>query len=203
MKHLSFPISCLISISISLPCCAQTALTDPYQSESVVVARYLGYNHKDKISYKTPPVATYRVCVFLQGPPCGANGLRVKYSFGDDTVATLQSRWTFKPSMMPKKNSLWILFIPNVVPLPGGVTETFRGALGRMAFTKETAQSVLKQIENNGQKSAWYKSLDMGDVLHELDAPNWKFNRYRTVCCLIVKETSRLKRTLYVCEPYD
>jgi len=71
--------------------------------------------------------------------------------------------------MMPRKNSIWILFINHAMERPPGGVETFRGSKGRIEFTKTTGESVLKEIERRGDRSAWYKSLDMGEVFHEVD----------------------------------
>jgi len=32
-----------------------------------------------------------------------------------------------------------------------------------------SGESVLKEIERRGDRSAWYKGLDMREVLHEID----------------------------------
>lgn len=119
-----------------------------YQSESIVVAEYVGMDKTDNVTYFKPPRANYRIKEYLKGPPLNPF-LPIRYEFHDVTGGTKPEGWKFdEASMMPKKGSKWIIFIPNAVPIDGSF-ETYHGNFGRQEYTDENLDKILKIIEEH------------------------------------------------------
>ncbi len=120
-----------------------------FKSENIVVAIYQGYDKSRPISYFMPPKANYRIVEYLQGAPFNKD-LPVRYEFHDKIVGEEKpSDWKFdEATMMPKKGSKWILFIPNAVPI-NGMVETYHGKYGRQEYNEENYDKILKIIEEH------------------------------------------------------
>jgi hypothetical protein len=118
-----------------------------FQSESILVCEYLGYE-KGNITYFKPPRANFRIKEYLKGPPLNPS-LPVRFEFHDVTGGTKPEGWKFdEATMMPKKGSKWIIFIPNAVPIDGSF-ETYHGSFGRQEYTDENLDKILKIIEEH------------------------------------------------------
>jgi hypothetical protein len=131
--------------SSSSPSCQAEPSHECLDSESIMVGEYLGRESapSSKITFENPPMAYYHITQILKGPPT-SRSLSLKYDFGDKSQ-TQPKDWAFSESMMPKRNSSWILFIPFSVP--SGEKrwfETYRGSLGRM----EGAPGVVQEIQD-------------------------------------------------------
>ncbi len=120
-----------------------------FKSENIVVAVYEGYEKGRPISYFMPPKAHFKIIEHLQGAPFNRD-LPVKYEFHDKIVGEQKpADWKFdEATMMPKKGSKWILFIPNAVPIDGMV-ETYHGRYGRQEYTEDNYDKILKIIEEH------------------------------------------------------
>lgn len=119
-----------------------------YQSESIVVAEYVGMDKSENVTYFKPPRANYRIKEYLKGPPLNPF-LPVRYEFHDVTGGTKPEGWKFdEAKMMPKKGSKWIIFIPNAVPIDGSF-ETYHGNFGRQEYNDENLDKILKILEEH------------------------------------------------------
>lgn len=119
------------------------------QSENIVIAEFIGYDKSKPITYYTPPKAHYRIVEYLKGAPFN-KALPVKYEFHDKIVGEEKpADWKFdEATMMPKKGSKWIMFIPTAVPL-AGMLETFHGRYGRQEYNEENYDRILKIIQEH------------------------------------------------------
>ena len=122
-------------------------LDNAFWSEAIVIAIYTGYEKEkgNDITFFRPPKAIYHIEKRLKGPPLGST-LPIRYEFHDKTGASRPDNWKFDESMMPKKGSKWIIFIPNCVPIDG-MMDTYHGSFGRLEATDDNLDKILRVIE--------------------------------------------------------
>jgi len=121
-------------------------------SEWIGDCEYVGYSANGPISLSNPPIARFRYGQYgttLKGPPLG-HELPVRFEFDRPLSQETQANWKFTPSMMPPLNSRWIIFIPNLVPVPGKGFSTYKGNYGRMPATAESLKAVQDELALNG-----------------------------------------------------
>ncbi len=123
------------------------------QCENIVIAEFTGME-MDKAhppTYFTPPKAKYHIEEYLKGAPFN-RAIAIKYEFHDEIITEEKpADWKFDESLLPKKGSKWILFIPNAVPIDG-MLHTYHGRYGRQEFTEDNYDKILKIIqEHRGQ----------------------------------------------------
>ncbi|MBX9693142.1 MAG: tetratricopeptide repeat protein, partial [Cyanobacteria bacterium] len=120
-------------------------LENAFQSEAILVCEYKGYEHEGVVTYFKPPQANYRIVEYLKGPPLNKS-LPVRFEFHEKVGQPKPANWKFNDSMMPAKGSKWIIFIPNAVPIDG-MFETYHGSYGRLEYTEDNLDKILKIIE--------------------------------------------------------
>jgi tetratricopeptide (TPR) repeat protein len=119
-------------------------------SECIVVAAYLGYQKGD-IHYNHPPKAEFKITKILKGPPLN-RCVPIRYEFHDHTSNANEppAGWKFSPSLMPEKDSEWILFIEHAVPRLG-LFDTYEGSYGRQPANEENLNKVFGLLESRGE----------------------------------------------------
>ena len=128
----SLLFAAIISI-VSLACPVKAEIENRYESESIGVFEYIGYEHKN---WADPVKAKFRPIRMLKGPKYGRD-LSIYYGFH-----AKHAKYT-----MPCRGSMWILFIPVAIPTVG-MFETFHGSEGRLIWSEETQRKVLADIQN-------------------------------------------------------
>ena len=121
------------------------------RAECILTAEYLGYEKKSDIYYTHPPIANYRITKILKGPPLNRD-LPIRYEFTDrinDTQAP--PGWKFGPDKMPKKGSLWLIFIQNALPRDDAF-DTYQGSYGRQPATEENLNKIYSLLENSANR---------------------------------------------------
>lgn len=119
-----------------------------FWSENIVIAEYLGYEKGEAITFYRPPKAYYRIEKRLKGAPLNPR-IAVRYEFTDKSDTQGKPKdWKFDESLMPKKGSKWILFIPNAVPFEG-MLETYQGSFGRQEMNDDNYDKIMKIIEQH------------------------------------------------------
>lgn len=113
--------------------------------ESVLVCEYTNFDEEKTIGWSNPPFAYFHIVEYLKGPPFPGR-LPIRYEFHDMINKEKPEGWTFDKSMMPKKRSKWILFIPNAVPIAGAF-ETYHGSAGRVEFNETSYYAILDVIK--------------------------------------------------------
>lgn len=106
-------------------------------SESVTLCRFLGL---DKFHDKTPskiPVGSFRIVEFLKGPPFSAP-LPVRL-WNRSSSADGSNNKNLPSASIPEKGSIWIIVIPNAVPIDG-CFETFNGTDGIIEATSDVIE---------------------------------------------------------------
>lgn len=118
------------------------------RSECIVIAEYKGFEKDGMISFYRPPQANFRIEEILKGH--GMNkALPIRYEFHDKTNKPKPKDWKFdEKTTMPEKGSKWIIFIPNAIPVDG-MFETYHGSFGRLAFTEDNYDKVLRILEQH------------------------------------------------------
>lgn len=119
--------------------------------EGVFVAEYKGYQHEGPVSYYKPPQANFHIVEYLKGPPLSKT-LPIKFEFHEKIVGEEKpADWKFSESMMPKKGSKWLIFIPVCVPIDGKF-ETFHGSYGIQEWNEKNIDEIHRIIqEHQGQ----------------------------------------------------
>jgi hypothetical protein len=126
----------LLPAIISIACLTSSVSAETenrYDSESIGVFEYIGYEHKN---WADPVTAIFRPIKLFKGPKYGRD-LPVHYGFH-----AKHTKYT-----MPLRGSRWILFIPVAIPTVG-MFETFHGSEGRIIWSEETQRKVLADIQN-------------------------------------------------------
>ena len=119
-------------------------------SEWIGICEYRGYEKKDGISFYNPPTAKFYWTKCLKGPPLN-HDVPVKFKFYDKAGSKMPDGWKFGDDKMPKKNSQWLIFIPNAVPVPGGF-DTYKGDYGRQEANDANLGEIYRIIEaHHGQ----------------------------------------------------
>lgn len=118
-----------------------------FRSESIVVAKFLKYESDGPISYFRPPKAIYHIEEVMKGPPLNPT-IPVRYEFHQKIDQPKPKGWKFSKDMMPKKDSKWILFIHNAVPIDG-MLETYHGSFGRQEYNEENLDKILRIMETH------------------------------------------------------
>jgi hypothetical protein len=111
-------------------------------SSFVVIAEYLGYEHKETISLFDPPVAHFRIIQMLKGPTLPED-LPIQYALTDKPTDVMPVGWTFSEDMMPEKGSQFVLCITSFLK---DCAETYNGSYGRFPVDAATLQAVRQQI---------------------------------------------------------
>ena len=120
------------------------------ECESVLLVEFKRYEAPKNLSLSNPPIARYKPVEYLKGPPI-CTSLPIRYDF--DVDPNQESNWKLKKSMMPQKGSKWILFIKSAVPCDGAFL-TYEGAKGRLKYTEDNFEAVLKVLEKRKGSSA-------------------------------------------------
>jgi len=130
---------------------ALTYLNAFMKCEGIFIAEFKGYEDKEMITFNNPPTATYRIEKALKGPDLNKQ-LPIRFKFDRDIRGENKpAGWSWKPEMMPKVGSRWILFIPNCIPVSGAY-ETFHGSYGRQELNEANIDEVHRIIqEHQGQ----------------------------------------------------
>jgi len=117
-------------------------LQEMCRSKLIVRAEYKGYQKQgNQISYFEPPLAIYRVDKVLHGK-YDKPEISIRYDFHDGSACMEEEGWTFRENLMPKKGSLWLLFIEeNGTPLT-----TYRGDFGRTPAQGTTGIELCKNF---------------------------------------------------------
>lgn len=131
---------------VTLACPARGKSKDRYHCAWIGIAQYKGYEHADSATHEHPPLATFWITRTLKGPPFGVRKLPVHYVWDEKARQLRPSTLKSDDSIMPRKDSWWIIFLPDAVPHDGGF-ETFNGADGRLQFSEENLDGVLDGIE--------------------------------------------------------
>lgn len=120
-----------------------TLLDGVRSSESIVIAEYQGFRKRRKgyFSYYCPPAAKYKLTSCVSGKLLPAK-FCVRFEFHDKTNKIKPKNWEFKPSIMPKARSKWIILIKQTIPIEGQF-ETYHGSFGRIPYSEENLQKVL------------------------------------------------------------
>jgi len=113
------------------------------QSDSIVVAEYLGYQNRGKeIDYFNGPCANYSIVKIIKGKKLSGI-IKVKYDFQDGSACLADKNFEFTNGLMPAKRSRWILFLEGRDGLEN-IWLTYRGDYGRWLLNEDN----LKKINN-------------------------------------------------------
>ncbi|MDZ4836901.1 MAG: tetratricopeptide repeat protein [Candidatus Melainabacteria bacterium] len=115
--------------------------------EGVFVAEYKGYEHEGPISFFKPPQANFAIKEYLKGPPLSRT-FPVKFEFHSKLGEERPKDWKFSDALMPKKGQLYLIFVPNCVPIDGKF-ETFHGSYGIQEYSDKTIDEIHKIIEEH------------------------------------------------------
>jgi hypothetical protein len=126
------------------------SLQNACNSESVMIAEYLGYEKNPDIRFNQPARAEYHIVKILKGPPLNRR-LPVKYEFHDHSDPKTPAGWKFNDKDMPEKGSKWLIFINNSVP-HNGQFETYEGSYGRQPMTEENLNKVYQFLGSHGEE---------------------------------------------------
>jgi len=114
--------------------------------ETVVIAKYKGYENPyaelEDINYFTGPIATYEIIGYIKGNPLPRE-IEVGYCFDDGNSAEKPKNWAFNESLMPEKDSTWILMLEKS---PTGELTTYRGSYGRLEATERNIKKIKKKV---------------------------------------------------------
>jgi hypothetical protein len=114
------------------------------QSESIVIADYLGYQPNEKGSFNDPPHPSFEVVQVLKGPQ-PTSKLIVQSEF-PDPPSTLQGPTQVSPEYpVPKQGARFILFIVHKVR-SDGVRETYNGSFGRLPANEANISAVKSEL---------------------------------------------------------
>ncbi len=117
------------------------------RSESIAIAEYKGYDQSDDIGFYSPPRAHFKVLKVLKGYL--HSSLPVRYEFHQKIKNEQKpSDWKFGEDLMPRKNSKWILFVPNAVATDG-MFDTYHGSYGRQECTDENLDKLMQIIDQH------------------------------------------------------
>lgn len=106
------------------------SLEEAQRSSRAVVAEYVDYTADGNIGYFSGPVARYRIVRGNYTTP--GQIVRIRYQFQDGSACLEPQGWVFSESMMPKKGSLWTLYLQG----EGPILDTYRGSFGRQPLTR-------------------------------------------------------------------
>lgn len=128
-------------------------------SKTVVEAQYLSrlrrWNPFSPFTFHDGPIAVYRVLRVHRGE-VPTEEIRVKFEFHDGSPCQAPEDWEFSDSLMPAKDSRWLLFLEKRAD---GIYRTYRGDYGRMTGNSETDEIVKKCVQE------WQKQeVTWGDV---------------------------------------
>lgn len=157
--------TCLFMATIPLPCFAKP-MTAPslhegvQSSQWIIIASFLDYKNPrpEPISYLGNVLARYKVIESLKGTEIKEKLLTVVYDFDDGSSCLPLQGWKFSPSIMPAKESKWILLLNkddqaevwkrshNV-----DVFTTYRGDFGRMPATESNLEKIKALIQNTNK----------------------------------------------------
>jgi hypothetical protein len=145
MNRMASPaLGCILSMAFFWPVCAGTE--ERYHCDWIGIAQYKGYETKEHISYSHPPQALYILYFRLIGPPFATTRLPIRFTWDKPLASTQALNWNFDESKMPRKESWWLIFLPDAVPTKYGF-ETFHGAEGRIECTKKNLVDTMDGIE--------------------------------------------------------
>ncbi len=116
-------------------------------SKLIVVARYQDFELAQE---KNLPIyqgisARYEVNRILKGDFDRSSRLKAEYELSHEFNFVPQKNWKFSKSLMPKKNSKWILFLH--YPFPSGKYCTYRGSFGRMPYDDSLESEIIQILK--------------------------------------------------------
>lgn len=118
------------------------------QSEGIFVCSFKDYEKVgDSITYFRPPLARFYIEETLKGPPLNRN-IPIRFEFHEKIGEGKPEGWKFTEEMMPKKNTKWIIYIPNCVPIDG-MFETYHGKFGIQEYTDDNYDKILRILEQH------------------------------------------------------
>lgn len=122
------------------------------RSECICIAEYKGYEKHGEIGWNTPPQANYHITDILKGPPLNPS-LPVKYEFHDYVNNQMPKGWKFdEKTMMPAKDSKWILFIEFAVP-KRGMFELYQGSYGHQPATDDNLNGLYSLLDKYNMRN--------------------------------------------------
>lgn len=118
------------------------------RSEKILIARYDRYEDDGSISYFAPPKAIFKVEEILKGSKLNPT-IYIRFEFHNKLHGVRKPKgWKFDPSMMPKKGSKWLIFIPNAIPVDG-MYETYKGKFGIQPFNEDNYDKIMRILEKH------------------------------------------------------
>lgn len=141
----------------SSPMLAPT-LEEAVNCKTIVVAEYIGFENKPGIKYfgGAKVKAFYRVTEIIKGQSI-EEYIKLRYDFSDGSACLPPEDWKFTSKMMPKKGSLWVLFLKGIDD--NGRYETYRGDYGRWQANEKNIRDVKSAV------TAKYGSLSSAETL--------------------------------------
>lgn len=117
------------------------------KAETILVVEFSRYqpHNKKPITFRNPPTAYFHIEEHIKGAPLSCSP-PVRFDFTDNPNTPAPAGWKFNDSLMPRKGSKWIIFIPNTVPNDGQF-ETYHGSAGRLEYNEANIDELLKIIE--------------------------------------------------------
>lgn len=108
-------------------------------STHIVIAQYQSYSKGSYIDYFTGPIAKYKIVKVLKGNSLDNKTIKVQYDFQDGSGCLPENGWKFTDSLMPAKQSKWILFLEKG---DDGKYYTYRGDYGRWKVNEDNINKV-------------------------------------------------------------
>ncbi len=115
------------------------------RSESVVLAKYLDCESLDSISYYSSPKTRFLKLKVLKGEKVPRHFF-ILYDFHTMQNHHKPPDWKFDQSMLPARDSEWILFLASKQFLHPEVFDTYRGSFGRLESSKMNLEIVKEEI---------------------------------------------------------
>lgn len=114
------------------------------KSSFIALAYYDGYDQDSVKSY--PPHAKFKLVQILIGKGCCKTKLPIRFVRSENISEAAPSQWQFTEKEMPEIGSRWVIFLEQLQPHDGGF-DTYKGSLGRVAYTHETLMKIRQEIQ--------------------------------------------------------
>ncbi|MBP7861642.1 hypothetical protein KA183_08160 [bacterium] len=114
------------------------------KSNFIALATYQGYDKDKGDAY--PPCANFKLVQILAGKPCCKTKLPIRFVRSQNIDENPPDGWHASPERMPELGSRWIIFLERFQPHDGAF-DTYKGSLGRVAYTHETLLFVREKIK--------------------------------------------------------
>lgn len=114
-------------------------------SDGIYISEFKRFDKKKTIGPTSQLTAIYRYTQILKGPPFGTT-MRIRFDREQNSKKSNSIQ-----TQLPKKNSKWIIFIrklPSTIPWV-----TTQGSKGRVKYTEENLDALLKIIDKHKLKS--------------------------------------------------